>query len=290
MRAKDFKSELAELQLEVPRLARALVIADELRERRLASYRGGSRFSGLETLLLTLDAMKEGFEGSKKLGPVAFLVGRSIADFETALEAILSGYQAVAMDAMRDVMEIEYLLLDFFKHPEHIDEWLHAERRDRLKQFSPGALRQRLIAAGVEPFAEEGWEPTDYWAHSEALHATPHESPIGAKGLERDPDSMFADAGFMEIFEHGRRLLIALVELLDANEVAASEYDVPPQEPFHDARARTGEMQVMMIGFLEAPRKLQTELGRPPTEGEVLEHVRDLVATQSPRRPADEAI
>ena len=58
---------------------------------------------------------------------MAFLVERAEADFQTAIEATLSGYQGVAADAMRDVMEIECLLLDFAVNGGGADEWLNAD-------------------------------------------------------------------------------------------------------------------------------------------------------------------
>ncbi len=78
------------------------------------------------------------------LSRLAFLVTRSAADFETATEATLSGYLSVAVDAMRDVMEIENLLLDFAVSPAHIDEWLAAGVSQAFRQ-------------GVELRGREGW-------------------------------------------------------------------------------------------------------------------------------------
>jgi hypothetical protein len=75
------------------------------------------RLKGLEQLYTYLDAAIESYSLIPKLAVLAFLVRRVRADFETALEATLSGYQGVASDAMRDVMEIEGLLLDFAAHP-----------------------------------------------------------------------------------------------------------------------------------------------------------------------------
>src|SRR5439155_7049867 len=130
-----------------------------------------------------LDAAEHAYQTNPDLTRLAFLVARSAADFETALEATLSGYQGVAADAMRDVMEVEYLLLDFAAHPEHVVQWLSADRQTRLHRFSPATVRQRLRGAGMSPFSDTGWEPTDYRAHSESLHVTPDVSIIGARGM-----------------------------------------------------------------------------------------------------------
>ena len=46
------------------------------------------------------------------MSEVAFLIRRAAADYEMAIEAALSGMNTVVFDAMRDVMEIEYLQID----------------------------------------------------------------------------------------------------------------------------------------------------------------------------------
>jgi hypothetical protein len=132
----------------------------------------------LQELFTYLDAIRDAYAADDELPKLAFLVARAIADFETALEATLSGYQGVAADAMRD--EIESLLLDFAVHPEHADEWLTRDRGVRLRKFSPAKVRDRLIAAGMPPFSDEGWEPADYRGHSESLHVTPRVRLVGA--------------------------------------------------------------------------------------------------------------
>lgn len=103
------------------------------------------------------------------LADLALLVSRVRADFETALEATLSGYQGVAAEAMRDVMEIEGLLLDFSTHPGNAEEWLKADRRMLIGRYGPAAVRDRLKAADVAPYSNDGFEPVDYQAHSAAI-------------------------------------------------------------------------------------------------------------------------
>jgi hypothetical protein len=78
-----------------------------------------------------------------------FLIDRTIADFETALEATLSGYWAVTFDAMRDVLEIQFLPMDFALTFAHITEWLDADDRTLKNKFEPASVRQRLKVAGV---------------------------------------------------------------------------------------------------------------------------------------------
>ena len=267
-----------------PRIATKLREAEGHRAERLASRLHGARLAGLEQLFAYLELLERAYESEDDLKPLAFLIRRSARDFETALEATLSAYQGVAADAMRDVMEIEYLLLDFAAHPDHAAEWLTCDRQFRLREYSPAKLRERLSSAGVPPFSDEGWEPLDYRAHSESLHVTPAAPLVGARGIETQRDPFLADIGFIEMFEHASRFLRA-AEILRYDRLGEpDDFELlMPMDDFDDARARTGEMQVMIVAMLEGPRLLTQQLGRPPTTSEVLRYVRDEVATKSPR-------
>lgn len=281
-----YNALLDELVKSRPRLARRLKKAEELRAKRLRGYLLGKRLEGLEQLSEYLEKLTEVYRSSEHLAPIAFLVERVRADFDTALEATLSGYQGVAADAMRDVMETEYLLLDFALHDGHLDEWLSCERRVRLRKYSPASLRERLIAAGVPPFSNEGWEPVDYRAHSESLHVTPLVPPLGARGLESDPEAIWSDAGFIEMFEHASRFMLAAEAMRYVALGQGAPADMPPLTDltaFADAHARTTEMLVLIIALFEGPRVLREHLKRDPTSAELLQHVRNEVAKKSPR-------
>src|SRR5262249_9179018 len=110
---KSYERTLGRLVDSRPRLARSLDSAEQLRASRSDLMADGIRFKGLEELLIKLDHIEEAWRADPHLNRLAFLVRRAIADFETAIEAGLSGYPAVAADSMRDIMEIELLLLDF---------------------------------------------------------------------------------------------------------------------------------------------------------------------------------
>lgn len=189
---------------------------------------------------------------------------------------------------MRDVMEIEYLLLDFVVHPDHIVRWLEGDRRTRLREFQPDTIRTRLREAGLPPYSDEDWEPLDYRAHNEALHVTPQVPLLSARGIEADPEgSMLSDAGFIEMFRHGWQLLRALEMLLIARNLQPARSEpLVPLDDFLDARDRTGEMQVIIIAMIEGPAVLHKKLGREPTVSEVLKYMAEAVKTKSPRRPA----
>jgi hypothetical protein len=151
-----------------PRLARQLVAAQRTRTVRAALLADGVRFLGLEELLSKLDQIAVAWGRDSKLGRIAFLVRRAVADFETAIEAAVSGYPAVGSDSMRDIMEMELLLLDFFNDPDQIEVWLSAEQRTRRQKFSPGAVRSRVIATGLHEIVRDERVAIDYRAHSEA--------------------------------------------------------------------------------------------------------------------------
>ncbi|WP_238964029.1 hypothetical protein KN248_019670 [Mycobacterium paraintracellulare] len=287
----SYQQSLARLEESKPRIAHALREADERRIKRLAALADGMRLRGLEQLHVYLDAAAESYASLPPIADIAFLLARVRADFQTALEATLSGYQGVAADAMRDVMEVEGLLLDFAATPANIQEWLQADRRLRMRKYGPAQVRDRLKDAGISPYSDEGFEPVDYRAHSEALHVTPSQLPTSGRGPEpvEDPLGLWADVGFIEMFEHGDRILTA-IELLRVVALGAPD-DYKPltaRDDFDNAHARTYQMQVMLTALISGPAALAATLGREPTTVELLEYVRDELALKSrPFGPPD---
>src|SRR5437870_4399310 len=104
--SRSYRVLLRQLSERCPTVSSALRAAEDNRARRLASYLQGVRLAGLEELLTHLAAMERQFAAHTDLRPIASLTARARADFVTALDALLSGFHAVAIDAMRDVMEI----------------------------------------------------------------------------------------------------------------------------------------------------------------------------------------
>lgn len=256
---RPYRDALEGLAATRPRITAKLREAEDRRTERLATYLDGRRLAGLEQLYAYVDRLEAAYEADDALRALSFLIRRAARDFETALEATLSAYQGVAADAMRDVMEIEQLLLDFATHEGHAQEWLECDRPLRLKKYSPAALRKRLVAAGVPPFSDDGWEPTDpYRSHSESLHVTPNVPVVGARGLESQPDSLLADAGFIEIFEHAWRFLRAaeMLRHVQAGHGPEGFELLLPMDDFFDAKGRTGEMLVIMTAALGGPGQL----------------------------------
>lgn len=256
---QSYDAALAELALALPRLAAALHRAERQRAQRTASLLRGARFRGVDQMLRWLDDLVSAFAADDAVRRIAFLMHRSRADLETATEATLSGYVAIAADAMRDVMEIENLLLDFAVNPSHVDEWLAADRKALLGKFGPARIRDRLHAAGEGRYAASA-ESIDYRAHSAALHVSPHRDLVASRGFSTD-QGWAGDAGFWEIFEHMGRLRRAIqrvtgvltpgsaVDQLAGHQLADAE----------DAWKRTQDMQAVYMKLLEAMAKTQTE-------------------------------
>lgn len=148
----SYQASLDTLADSLPRVARSLLTAEDRRTARLAGHLCGVRLKGLEQLHTYLDLAEESYKTIPDLAALAFLIARVRADFQTALEATLFGYQGVASDAMRDVMEIEGLLLDFAANPGNAGEWLGSDWRMRTgrRKYGPGTVRGRLKDAGIE--------------------------------------------------------------------------------------------------------------------------------------------
>lgn len=194
---------LEHLSSALPRLAGALRDAHERRTRGAYVLAPGELFKGVDSFLAWLDEVADTFDNDARLAKLAFLVRRVAADVETAAEVTLCGYTSVALDAMRDVLEIEYLLRDFAVNPGHVDKWLTADERTLKREFAPVKVRERLKAAGVGRFGDNA-ESIDYKGHSMALHLRPHElEPLPGKG--RAPDrALDRYMGFWEICDHAQ--------------------------------------------------------------------------------------
>lgn len=261
--SSSYDAALAELATRLPHLAAALRRAEQHRARCTASRMSGARFKGLDQLLRHLDELLQAFTANPTLHRIARLIHRGRADLETATEATLSGYVAVVADAMRDVMEIENLLLDFTVNPAHIDEWLTADPKTLRSKFGAARIRDRLHAAGEGRYSTTA-ESADYCyrAHSAALHVGPHDLSLLPRGFATE-NKWASDAGFWEIFEHARRLLRAIQRLTGVLTPGSAVDEIARQEltDVQDAWRRTQEMQWIYVALLKAIEKTQTEEG-----------------------------
>ena len=249
---KQYADLITELAITNPKTALLLRMAQEHREVKLRQYLNGVRFSGFEELLEHLDVVHEKFSNQSELTKVSFLLKRSKGEFIIALEALLSGYHTVAHDAMRAVMEIEFLFRDFSLDTTRIDEWLNADAKTLHEKFSPGILRKRFANHVGKPPRDLG-EATDYKGHSMFLHVGPKQNPFGIADLTKNSNTFTVDSCFWEIFEHARRLLIAFHNLADVVDVGIlSEYNPKNLERLAKAWVRTQEMQQIwqqLIGY-----------------------------------------
>lgn len=253
----SYGTVLKDLQSQCPRLAQRLFDADKTRTERTALMREGVRFAGLDELLLKLDEMQSAWASDPQLANIAFLITRATAAFETAVEAGLSGFPAVAADAMRDVMEIELLLLDFYLEPSQIDAWLNLPPARRRREFSPARVRGRVMRSGLAAVASTTDINSDYSMHSEMLHVNPRPSPLPfmRRGYLADNDILSRDASFIEIFEHARRVGNAAL-LLAARlspESVAEAVSRDPLPKFALAHSRTQDiLRQFMTALAEA--------------------------------------
>ncbi len=199
---------MKDIETTLPNIYESLRLAESNRAERLKHWKQGIRFNGIEELISHLSELTAVYRRNRKLRRIAFLVERARGDFITALEATLSGFHLVTFDAMRDVMEIEFLLRDFCLSPEHIEEWLDANESNRYTRFRPAILRQRY-AQHLGKLPQDLGEAADYKGHSRFLHVTPIINPFGKVGLNSGDIAFGADSGFWEMYEHGRRLIFA---------------------------------------------------------------------------------
>ena len=259
----SYDAALLDLAAKRPRLAAALQRAEGRRAANVASLLHGARFKGLEELLRDLDALRGAFESAARLSRLATLLARSLADFETAIEACLSGYLSVAVDAMRDVMEVENLLLDFAVHSDHIGEWFTAGPKDLRNKFNPATVRRRLQQAREGHYASSQ-DSADYRAHSAALHVNPHRNPLTTRGFLSE-QGFEGDAAFWELFEHARRLRLAIRRLVMATSPGSPAEAITGKIllDVEEAWQRTQGMQAIYLGLWQAA----AGIGAEPDEG-----------------------
>jgi hypothetical protein len=279
----DYDGLLTTLAQAAPLISADLKTASEQRRVRLEAYLAGRRLKGVEQLNHFLIEAERSYRDKDPTAPFAFLVRRVRADFQTALEAALSGYGAVALDAMRDVMEIEGLLLLFASETGSGEQWIACDSRTRWRLYAPVKVRERLKKSGVPPFSNNGYEPVDYQAHSESLHVTPLQAPHTLPGPAPGYDGLLDDIPFVEMFEHGHRIMWAIeIFRVVAQELSEDEYQpLSARADFDEAYGRTRQMQSIIVAFVGVPAQLQRELGRPPTTSDVLFRVADLVRASS---------
>ncbi|MDQ3692109.1 MAG: hypothetical protein M3464_00575 [Chloroflexota bacterium] len=208
-----YEEILDSLAIMHPRVAAILKRAQHNRNLKIRALFGNSRLRGLEELIWFLETVRDEMERHPTLSRLAFLVERARADYEIGIEAMLAEMRDVVFNAMRDVMEIDYLLKDFTHEPAHIDEWLAMSPDKLLSKFMPGCLRKRQAKRlGIKP--EELPTTKDYKGHSRFLHANPRSNPLGDKGVLSLPGSdagpFQVDTSFWDMYRHGVDLILTI--------------------------------------------------------------------------------
>lgn len=208
----DSKTWRAKVLADLPRASRALTIAAGNRELAASRLRtDGPRMQGIDELLLHLDQVEAALNESDADESLGRLVGRLGGDFEIALEAAISGYLPVVMDAMRDVMEATDLILMFSTDLALASAWSAMPDKDRWKKFGPAPVRKHLQQASYRNDADA---TADYRGHSARLHVNPHPIFLGDRPFPPDI-ALVSDVPFWEIFYHARDLVFALDILRD---------------------------------------------------------------------------
>jgi len=246
---KNYKELLLELAESHPYLARSLQKGNQNRVERLERLLPGVRLKGLEVFILHLSKIESVMQEQDGLKKIAFLIGRTRGDYEKALEAALAGMHSVVSDSMRDAMEIEFLLRDFLHEPTHVDEWLNASEETRYDRFRPAVLRHRH-AQRQGCNTKDLCEYYDYKGHSMYLHVSPRPYPFGGNGIAEADDTFSADSCYWEMFEHARRLVFAIYDLVKKHCPQAS-YNPDPTSDLTELRSAWQNTQLMQSIYVD---------------------------------------
>ncbi len=96
------------------------------------------------TLNILFDITIEHEHGSDNEWTIQKLGLRLYNTISASFKLLLSGYYQTAFSQQRDILEILFLLDYFNAFPDKIDEWKSASNANRIKNFSPGAIRKAL--------------------------------------------------------------------------------------------------------------------------------------------------
>jgi hypothetical protein len=112
------------------------------------------------------------------------LMGRSYNLGCSAFLLIDRAFYDEALNLVRSLGEISNLALLSTTGGDEIREWIHADRKTRLKKFSPAKVRERLIAAGYKDVmvADDSWYADFCELYT---HPTPATAPNKHNGLNR---------------------------------------------------------------------------------------------------------
>ena len=185
MNGPNTRSQLHKIFEDCPNVVSVFNLVETNQSIRLSLYGNGATIRVLTKHWATLEEAEVAFSKDPKLKPLQQFVALTIAELETAVYAFFSGFHAVLFDTMRSTMEIEFLLRDFLIWPSHLNEWLNLDKRARIRKFKPAKLRRRYIQ-WLSGESADLQESRDYSLHSEYLHVSPNQNPIGPAGLNSE--------------------------------------------------------------------------------------------------------
>ena len=255
-RARSLSTLLRVLSESHPTIAGHSSRAQSNREKNLSQYLGDARLRGFEELINHLGKLETVFQTSRRLRGISPLIRRVRGNFQLGLEVALSGFHSAAHDAMRDVMEVEFLLRDFYYDSSRIEQWLRATRKELNDKFRPAVLRQRHAKRlGMQP--EDVAEASDYRVHSMWIHVSPYRHPFGGTGFSGPEGPFDTEVCFWEMFEHGRRVLFAAHRLRRKliRHIRSPWGPWRGLKQFRDAWQRTQAMEAILTALVEVRRQ-----------------------------------
>lgn len=102
----------------------------------------------LDAIEAAMTAINDHVRDRPERGPHELVVMRLgirlLNDLGSGLSQGFAGYYQQAFDAIRDVVELQFLFDDFDGDAEKILRWASATKSDREKEFKPVAVRERL--------------------------------------------------------------------------------------------------------------------------------------------------
>lgn len=120
---------------------------------------------GIDAVLAYLDRQLRLAENNDKLEGLRLFIARAQEDIGVAIVASFDGMIGVAVDACRDMMELEMLLREFTAEPALLALWLSCDENERRRKFRPILLRQRQAnREGVN--IRDLQDSEDYGTHS----------------------------------------------------------------------------------------------------------------------------
>jgi hypothetical protein len=162
--------------------------------------------AGVDDLLGYIGGALRSIAADTELQDLDLFARRGMESVEIAIVATFGGMVSVALDACRDLMELEMLLRDFAAVPGAIRQWHSASENERWRKFRPAVLRERHARrTGVD--VKDLQDSKDYRNHSASLHT----SPVGMlwrRGVLEDPlPWLESDFAVVELIDHGVRFV-----------------------------------------------------------------------------------